>query len=95
MHTGSLEVRLLIRGSRSLKDKRQVVKSIIDRLRNRFNVAVAEVGSRDHHQMVVLGIASVGEEAAPVKTALDQIADALRKHPTAEFCNCSMSIESS
>jgi uncharacterized protein YlxP (DUF503 family) len=91
MHTGSLQVRLRVRDSRSLKDKRQVVKSIIDRLRNGFNVAVAEVGAREHHQMIVLGVASVGEEAETVKRTLDLIADALRKHPIAEFCDCEYS----
>src|SRR2546428_147182 len=45
MIVGSLRVRLLLRESRSLKDKRQVVRSIKDRLRNGFNVSVAEVDS--------------------------------------------------
>jgi len=93
MHVGSLSVRLRIRESRSLKDKRQVVKSIIDRLRNGFNVAVAEVDARDQHQLVVLGIATVGEEAVAVKTVLEQIANALRKHPVAEFCDCETFID--
>ncbi len=60
MHVGSLEIRLFVREARTLKDKRQVVKSIIDRIRNGFNVAVAEVEARDHHQSIVLGIAAVG-----------------------------------
>ena len=93
MHTGSLRVRLLIREARTLKDKRQVVKSIVDRLKNGFNVAVAEVDARDNHQVAVLGIAAVGDEAAGVKTVLDQIADALRKHPIAEFCEARSSVE--
>ncbi|MCE9533602.1 MAG: DUF503 domain-containing protein [Planctomycetes bacterium] len=93
MHVGTLRVRLNIRESRSLKDKRQVVKSIVDRLRNEFNVAVAEVDARDHHKMVVLGMATVGEDAQGVKTTLDRIADALRKHPVAEFCECESLVE--
>ncbi len=93
MHTGSLQIRLFVREARTLKDKRQVVRSIVDRLRNGFNVAVAEVGARDHPQMVVLGVAAVGEDAAGVKTTLDQIANALRKHPIAEFCEARSSVE--
>lgn len=88
MHVGALKVRMFVRESRSLKDKRQVVRSIVDRLKNGFNVAVAEVGARDHHQMVLFGVATVGEEAVEVKTTLDRVADALRKHPIAEFCDC-------
>jgi len=92
MHVGTLEVKLFVRESRSLKDKRQVVRSITERLKNGFNVAVAEVGARDHHQQVVLGIAAVGDEAAPVKSMLDTIADALQKHPIAEFCSCESAV---
>lgn len=88
-----MQIRLFVRESRSLKDKRQVVKSILDRLRHGFNVAVAEVGARDHHQLIELGIATAGEEAGPVKATLDQIADALRKHPIAEFLDCQSSVD--
>ena len=85
MIVGSLRVRLLVRESRSLKDKRQVVRSIKDRLQNRFNVSVAEVEAQDHRQLVVLGLAMVADEAAPVRATFDQIVAALRSHPVAEF----------
>jgi uncharacterized protein YlxP (DUF503 family) len=92
MYVGSLEIRLLIRESRSLKDKRQVVKSILDRLRNGFNVSAAEVDARDHRQLAVLGVAMIGEEAGHVKGVLEQIANALRRHPVAEFVSCQSSV---
>ena len=85
MIIGSLRVRLLVRESRSLKDKRQVVRSIKDRLRNEFNVSVAEVDAEDHRQVAVLGLAMVGRDASHVKAALEQIVAALRVHPVAEF----------
>jgi uncharacterized protein YlxP (DUF503 family) len=85
MIVGSLRVRLLIRESRTLKDKRQVVQSIKDRLQNRFNVSVAEVDAQDHRQLAVLGLAMVGSEGGPVRSALEQIVAALRGHPVAEF----------
>jgi len=85
MIIGSLRVRLLVRESRSLKDKRQVVRSIKDRLRNSFNVSVAEVEAEDNRQLVVLGLAMVSNEAQHVKTAFEQIVAALRAHPVAEF----------
>ncbi len=93
MHIGSLRARLFVRESRSLKDKRQVVKSIIDRLRNGFNVAVAEVDEKDHHQTIVLGVVTVGDEAQYVKRTLELVANALRGHPVAQFCECEMSVE--
>jgi uncharacterized protein YlxP (DUF503 family) len=85
MVVGSLRVRLLLRESRSLKDKRQVVRSIKDRLRNHFNVSVAEVGAQDNRQLVVLGVAMVSNEAGHVRATLQQVVAALRGHPVAEL----------
>ncbi len=85
MIVGSLRVRLLVRESRSLKDKRQVVRSIKDKLRNTFNVSVAEVEAEDHRQSIVLGVAMVSNEAGHVRQAFDEIVEALRAHPVAEF----------
>jgi uncharacterized protein YlxP (DUF503 family) len=89
---GSLRVRLLVRESRSLKDKRQVVQSIKDRLRNRFNVSIAEVESEDHRQLIVLGLAMVSNEAKHVRSTLEQIVAALRGHPVAELLDHQMEV---
>ena len=93
MILGSLRVRLLIRESRSLKDKRQVVRSIKDRLRNQFNVSVAEVEAQDHRQLVVLGLAMVSPEAAQVRGTFEAIVRALRSHPVAEFLDHEIEVE--
>jgi uncharacterized protein len=85
MYVGTLEVRLLLRESRSLKDKRQVVRSIKDRLRQGFNVSIAEVDSLDDRQVAVLGLAMVSNEPAPVKEALAAVVQAMRVHPVAEL----------
>jgi len=85
MIVGTLRVRLLLREARSLKDKRQVVQSIKDRLHNGFNVSVAEVESQDNRQLAVLGLAMVSNETHHVKVALGQIVEALRAHPVAEL----------
>jgi uncharacterized protein YlxP (DUF503 family) len=85
MIVGTLSVRLLLRQARSLKDRRQVVQSIKDRLRNEYNVSVAEVGDADNRQLAELGLAMVANEAHPIKLALGQIVEALRRHPVAEL----------
>jgi uncharacterized protein YlxP (DUF503 family) len=92
MIVGTLRVRLLLRQARSLKDKRQVVKSVKDRLRNHFNVSVAEVEGQDNRQLAVLGIAMVSNEAHHVKLALGQIVEALRSHPVAELIDSEMDV---
>jgi len=85
MIVGALQVRLLIRESRSLKDKRRVISSIKDRLRNAFGVSVAEVENQDHRQLAVLGIAIVGNDSREITSVLDKMVDALRSHPIAEL----------
>jgi uncharacterized protein len=92
MIVGTLQVRLLLREARSLKDKRQVVKSIKDRLSNSFNVSVAEVAELDNRQLAVLGIAMVSNEAHHVKTTLGKIVEALRQHPVAELIGQEMEV---
>ena len=85
MVIGLLTVRLLVRQSRSLKDKRQVVRSILDRLRGQFDVSASEVATLDDHQQVTLGLAAVGPEMEPVRGVLTTIQNALRGHPIAEY----------
>jgi uncharacterized protein YlxP (DUF503 family) len=92
MIVGSLRVRLLVRESRTLKDKRQVVKSIKDRLRNAFNVSIAEVDAQDHRQLVVLGFAAVSNEASHVRAVLNEVLAALRGHPIAELLDHEMEV---
>ena len=93
MVVGTLEVRLLLREARTLKDKRQVVRSITDRLRNNFNVSVTEVEAQDKQQLIVLGVAMAGSEAYPVRQALQQIVEALRRHPVAELLRHELAVE--
>jgi uncharacterized protein len=92
MIVGTLRVRLLLREARTLKDKRQVVKSIKDKLQNHFNIAVAEVEALDQPRLAVLGVAAVGTEAHPLKQTLGQIVEALRCHPVAELLDSEVEV---
>ena len=92
MIVGTLRVRLLLRQARSLKDKRQVVLSIKDRLRNSFNVSVAEIEEQDHRQSAVLGVAMVSNETHHVKTELAKLVEALKSHPVAEFVDSELEV---
>ena len=75
MIVGAALVELHVHGSRSLKQKRGVVKSIVQRMRNRFNVSVAEVGGQGTWQRAVLGIGAVGSDAVSVRRSLDRVVD--------------------
>jgi hypothetical protein len=72
MIVGAAAVELHIHGSQSLKEKRGVVRSISQRVRNRFNLSVAEVGGQDRWQVAVLGLAASGSDAAIVRRVLDR-----------------------
>jgi len=72
-------VTLHLAGSQSLKDKRQVVRSLVDRLRRQFNVAVAEVEEQDSWQTAVLGLAVVSNEAGHAARQLDRVVDAIEQ----------------
>jgi uncharacterized protein YlxP (DUF503 family) len=85
MIVGSLSVRLYLRESRSLKDKRQVLQSIKDRIQNEFNVSIAEVDALDNRQLIVLGVAMAGREGSHVRGVLQKIVELLRRHPVAEL----------
>lgn len=74
MVLGVLTLELAMFEAQSLKDKRRVVKSFKDRVRNRFNVSVAEVEHLDLRQRAGLAVAMVSNDAAFVHSCLDQIA---------------------
>jgi uncharacterized protein YlxP (DUF503 family) len=57
----------------SLKEKRRVLKSIIEKSRHRFNVTVAEVADQDLHQRGTLGVAVVGSDGRVLNSLLDRI----------------------
>jgi uncharacterized protein YlxP (DUF503 family) len=70
---GVLTVELHIGGCRSLKEKRQVVQSLITRLRNDFNLSVAEIDHHDLHQRACLAMACVGNQTDFVNRVLDSV----------------------
>lgn len=75
MFVGVLRLTLHLPEPGSLKSKRHLVRSAIDRVKARFNVAIAEVAENDRWQRSVLGVAAVGNDHAFVNEALDKVAD--------------------
>ena len=92
MIVGTLKLRLLIRESRSLKDKRRVVKSIKDRMRSGFNVSVAELEAHDSHQQAVLGVAVVSNEKRDAQAVLGQVVNMIQTHPVAQLVDYKLEI---
>ena len=85
MHIGVCKIRLRIPESQSLKAKRRVTKSLIDRLKNRFNIAIAEVEALDAHQFAVLAAVSVSNDAAHLNQLISHVIAFIEKNVDAEL----------
>jgi uncharacterized protein YlxP (DUF503 family) len=70
---GTAKISLYIQDNHSLKEKRKIIKSIIAKVRQRFNASIAEVDSNDKWQMIGLGISIVGNDRRFVNSSLDNI----------------------
>ncbi len=77
---------------RSLKAKRKVIKAIISRIDNHFNVSVAEVGDNDLYQRARVGFAVVGNSGALVNAKLDKIINMVYDLNLAEIIDSEMEL---
>jgi uncharacterized protein YlxP (DUF503 family) len=75
MFVGVLRLTLHLPDPGSLKSKRHLLRSAIDRVKARFNVSIAEVAENDLWQKSVVGVAAVGNDQAFVNETLDKVAD--------------------
>lgn len=73
MIVGCLEITLLIPGAASLKDKRSVVRRVLDKIQHRFNVSASEVGDNDVHERAILGVSAVANDSSFVNSVLDKV----------------------
>lgn len=79
MNAGILRFTLRLPESGSLKDKRQVVRSLAQRIRNKFHVSVAEVGDNDKWQIATIGVACVTNTHRHCAEMLDEIVGYVRE----------------
>ena len=82
---GLCTIELFITDSQSLKDKRQVLLSLKDRLRRKFNLSVAEVEAQDLWQRAVLALACVANDGRHVNQVLDQALNLVRSETVVEI----------
>lgn len=75
MFVGVLRLTLHLPAPGSLKSKRHLVRSAIDRVKARFNVSIAEVGENDLWQRSVIGVTAVGNDHGFVNETLDKVSD--------------------
>ena len=73
MNVGVCKVRLQIPANQSLKGKRRVIKSLCQKVRNRYDVSIAEVGDNESWQMATLGIACVSGSVRHADEVIDNV----------------------
>ena len=78
MIVGVMTAHLSLHGITSLKGKRSIVKSLIGRLKSRFNISISEVDHQDSKTIAVVGIAIVSNESAFIDRQFDAILDFMR-----------------
>ncbi|WP_238881894.1 DUF503 domain-containing protein [Clostridium sp. YIM B02551] len=84
-----LLLRVTLRASwvHSLKEKRMIVKSITQRLKNKFNISVAEIDEQDIHQTIVIGIAGICSSASQMDSTMENIITFIEENTDAEIIN--------
>jgi uncharacterized protein YlxP (DUF503 family) len=92
MVVGTGIITLRLHDCRSLKGKRKIVKSMINQLRNHFNVSIAEVGLNDVHQRAEIGFSLVGNDQALVNSKIDKIFNLADDLGLAEIIDTEMEI---
>ena len=79
MIIGSCSITLYLPAVRSLKEKRQAVKSLVARVRNEFNVSIAEVGAQDVWHQAIIGVACVSNAHKHAHSQLESVVRFIEK----------------
>ena len=85
MFIGTAQITIYAPWVHSLKEKRMVVRSICAKVRNKFNVSIAEVDAQDLHQRIVLGFACVAGEAALADSMIESILNFIQNNTEGEI----------
>ena len=78
MIAGVMTAKMHLQGVTSLKQKRSIVKSLIGRLKSRFNISISEVDHQDEKKGAVIGIAIVSNDSRFINQQFDKIIDFMR-----------------
>ena len=73
MVVGTMRVSFHLHDNHSLKGKRKIVRSMVDKVKNKLNVAIAEIGSNDKWQRIELGVSTVGNDRRHIDASLNNV----------------------
>ena len=73
MIVGTCKIYLRAEGVRSLKEKRMIVRSILDKCKNRFNISIAEIEEQEKYQRIVIAFACVSNQSSHANSTIDHV----------------------
>lgn len=85
MTVGVCVIELYLPYRHSLKDKRRILQSIKAKIKNKFNVAIAEIGEQDVWQKAIIGVTSLSNDSRKVNEVLDKVVALISATPEAEI----------
>ncbi|HEY7534700.1 MAG TPA: DUF503 domain-containing protein [Thermodesulfobacteriota bacterium] len=93
MVIGALRIEIYIDGNRSLKGKRQTLRSVIGRVKSRFgNVSISEVDSQNLWQKATIGVSFVSNDAPYVNSVMDQVSGFIESMGVVQIVSCDLEI---
>lgn len=93
MVVGAVEIQVRLEGCHSLKDKRHVIRSLMDRIRHDFHVAIAETGDHDLWGNACIGVACVTTDPRHAESILQHVIDAFDDYSSINVQSVSRSID--
>ncbi len=85
MTIGTAAIKIHLPWVHSLKEKRMVVRSLTAKVRNQFNVSIAEIEEQDIHQIMVLGLAAVAGDRALADSIIDNVINFIESNTEGEI----------
>ena len=92
MYVSCCSIKFFLHGNRSLKEKRRIVRSLKDRLKNNFNVSVAEIGDQNLWQGLHMGVVAVNSDPKYLEGQTRKLTDAIEKMHLAGITDCQTQI---
>lgn len=92
MIIGSCAVEIIVYDANSLKDKRQVIKSIIGKMKSRYNISVAEVGLNDKWRHGLIGFACVTNDSVHANKVISNVLNFMEEDTRIEVINSDIEI---
>lgn len=85
MFVGVLKVELFLSEPQSLKDKRRIIKSLVDKIKNKFNIAVAEIGRLDSWNYCEIGLVCISNESGHTDSMMNSAINFIENQGTVEL----------